>query len=139
VFNIAKIVQDFWILKDDGLVLFSRVFHEQVEDQLFGALLSALDSFAQQVSEGGLSNFELSNKRFTLIKKGGLLFIANSSKNVKEKKIIQELEVISQKFLEIYPENFFEEWDNDISIFQNFTSHIEDALEDPIKKFWNSF
>ncbi len=134
-----KVIQDIWILNNDGIVLFNRVFHEQIEAQLFGGLMSALNSFAQQLSDDGLKNFELSNKRFTLIKKKGFLFIANSSKKFKEKKVIQELEEISLKFNNQYPNEFFNEWDHDISIFSEFKKEIEDALEDPVKKFWEGF
>jgi hypothetical protein len=110
-----------------------------VEAQLFGALMSALNSFAQQLSDGGLQNFELSNIRFTLIKKRGFLFIANSSNNFKEKKVILELEIIAQKFNNQYPDDFFKGWDNDVSIFVDFKNEIENALEDPVKKFWDGF
>ena len=134
-----KVIQDIWILNSNGIVLFNRVFHEQIEAQLFGALMSALNSFAQQLSDDGLKNFELSNKRFTLIKKKGFLFIANSSNKFKEKKVIQELGEISLKFNNQYPDDFFKEWDNDVSIFSDFKKEIEDALEDPVKKFWNGF
>lgn len=135
----TKVIQDIWILNDNGIVLFNRVFHEQVEAQLFGALMSALNSFAQQLSDGGLQNFELSNIRFTLIKKRGFLFIANSSNNFKEKKVILELEIIAQKFNNQYPDDFFKGWDNDVSIFVDFKNEIENALEDPVKKFWDGF
>lgn len=135
----TKVIQDIWILDDNGIVLFSRVFHEKVETQLFGALMSALDSFAHQLSDEGLNNFEISNMRFTLIKKRHFLFIANSSKKFKEKKVILELNTISQKFISQYPDEFFKEWDNDVSIFIDFKNKIESALEDPVKKFWEGF
>ena len=74
----AKLIRDLWIQKSDGIVLFSRVLNKKVEDQLFGALMSALNSFAEQLSEGGLSNFELSDKKFTIIRKKGLLFVCST-------------------------------------------------------------
>ncbi len=135
----TKVIQDIWILDDNGIVLFNRVFHEQVEAQLFGGLMSALNSFAQQISDGGLQNFEISNKRFTFIKKRSFLFIANSSKKFKEKKVILELEGIAQKFNNQYPDDFFKRWDNDVNVFINFKNEIENALEDPVKKFWDGF
>ena len=135
----TKIIQDIWILDDNGIVLFNRVFDEQMEAQLFGGLMSALNSFAQQLSDGGLKNFEISNKRFTLIKKRGFLFIANSSKKFKEKKVTLQLEVIAQKFNNQYPDDFFKGWDNDVNVFIDFKNEIENALEDPVKKFWDGF
>jgi hypothetical protein len=133
-----KVIQDVWIIKDNGIVLFSRVFHEKVQDQLFGALMSALSSFADEISDHGLSSLELNNKRFTLQKKEGLLFICNSSKKVKEKKVKQELHKLGETFLKRYPKASSDE-DGDISKYEDFKEEIEDILEDPIKKFWNDF
>ena len=135
-----KILQDIWILTNSGVVLFNRVFDKNMKTQLFGALMSALNSFAEKLSDGGLSNFELSNKRFIIMKKSSFLYVANASKKVKEKKVIEQLEKVSVKFFEIYPIDWFKkEWDNDVSIFTDFVTHIEESLEDPIKKFWNGF
>ena len=83
----VKILHDLWIITEDGIVLFNRVYNPQIETQLFGALLSAINTFAEEVSEGGLSHFELSNKQFVLLKKHTILFIANSPKKVKRDKI----------------------------------------------------
>ena len=76
------ILQDIWIISHTGTVLFSRVFEAQMEQQLFGALMSALNTFAEQLSGGGLSNFELSEKKFVLKKTGSYTFVASSSKKV---------------------------------------------------------
>ena len=135
----AKAIQDLWIQRTDGIVIFSRVFHQTIEDQLFGALMSALNSFAQEIADGGLNNFEIKNIRFTIIKKGNLFFIANSSKKHKEKKILTELEQIAEKFIKQYPETSSDNWDGCIDDYQTFESKITDALEDPVKKFWNDF
>ena len=135
----VKAIQDLWIQRTDGIVIFSRVFHQKVEDQLFGALMSALNSFAQEIADGGLNNFEIKNIRFTIIKKDNLFFIANSSKKHKEKKILAELEDIAKKFIEQYPETKNDSWDGCIDDYKNFESKITNALEDPVKKFWNDF
>ena len=135
-----KILYDFWIITIDGIVLFNRVFDPKIETQLFGALLSAINTFAEEVSEGGLSHFELSNKQFVLLKKNEILFIANSPKKVKREKIIFELEEISEKFFKNYPEAIEKQnWDGNISQFSDFGKKIEDAFKDPVKKFWKGF
>ncbi len=135
----VKAIQDLWIQTTNGIVIFSRVFHQTIEDQLFGALMSALNSFAQEIANGGLSNFEIKNIRFTIIKKKNLFFIANSSKKYKEKKIIAELERVAEKFIEQYPETINNNWDGSVDDYKIFESKIADALEDPVKKFWNDF
>ncbi len=133
-----KVIQDLWILTNTGVVLFNRVFDIQLKTQLFGALMSALNSFAEQLAEGGLSNFELSDKRFIIMKKKDFLFVANSLKKIKEKKVIEQLRKISNRFFDIYSDILIN-WDNDISFFSNFEKEIEDTLQHPIKKFWNGF
>ena len=101
--------------------------------------MSALNSFAHEIANGGINNFEIKNIRFTITKKKNLLFIANSSKKFKEKKVLTELENIAEKFIEKYPNTFIENWDGDIDRYKSFEKDISNALEDPVKKFWNDF
>ena len=126
-------------MSEDGIVLFSRVFNPKVDDQLFGGLMSALNTFAESLSDGGLSNFELSDKRFALMKMNKLLFVANASLTVKDKKLREEIKKIAEKFFTKYSEDLIKEWNYDISVFYDFKKEIEDALKNPMKKFWNGF
>jgi hypothetical protein len=135
----AKVLQDIWILTNTGTVLFNRVFDAQMKTQLFGALMSALNSFAEKLADGGLSNFELSDKRFVIKKTGNFLYVASSSKKSKEKKVAEQLDKVINKFNAKYPEEWFKTWDYDVSIFEGFENEIEDSLQSPIKKFWNGF
>lgn len=124
-----------------GIVVFKRVFDEKVNEQLFGALMSALNSFAQELSSGGLTNFELSSIRFTILKgkdkNQDFLFIANSARKVKEKKVQDELKEIADKFFLTYSDINWDKWDGEIGLFTNFEKDIDVHLEDPIKKFWS--
>ena len=133
-----KVLQDIWILSESGVVLFSRVFNPKVNEQLFGALMTALNSFASELAKGGLSSFELSSIRFTIYKDQGLLFVANSAKKVKEKKVQEELKIIANKFFAKYSD-VLASWDSDINIFSAFNKDIEESLEDTIKKFQDAF
>jgi len=126
-------------MSEEGIVLFSRVFNPKVDDQLFGGLMSALNTFAESLSDGGLSNFELSDKRFALMKMNKLLFVANASLTVKDKKLREEIKKIAEKFFTKYSEDIIKEWNYDISLFYDFKKEIEDALKNPMKKFWNGF
>ena len=135
----VKVIQDCWILTSDGISVFSRLHDESLNEQLFGALMSALNSFAEEIAKGGLSNFQLSNKRFSIRKRNNFIFVASSNPKVKEKKAISEMEVIIEKFFEKYPEDLLNNWDSDVSIFQDFEKSIEDSLESTIKKFQKAF
>ncbi|KKL70000.1 hypothetical protein LCGC14_2109320 [marine sediment metagenome] len=135
----AKLIQDIWVMADSGIVLFHRVFNQQIDAQLFGGLMTALNVFAEQLSKGGLTNFELSEKRFSVIKKNNLLFIANSSKNQKPKKVAQELDLITERFFELYNYDFMAHFDGNIKQFEAFEREIENSLEETTRKFQNAF
>ena len=100
--------------------------------------MSALNSFAEELIEGGPMSFELSSIRYTLFKTNTFLFIANSAKKIKEKDVKEELKKISEKFFGKYAK-VLENWDYEISVFANFEPEIEDSLEDTIKKFEKAF
>ena len=134
----AKLIQDLWILTESGIALFSRLQDDTLNEQLFAMLMSALNSFAEEITSGGLSNFELSNKRFTIVNRNEFIFVASSNPKTKEKKAISELEVIIEKFFNKYGD-YLKDWDNEISIFKGFETDIDDSLENTIKKFQKAF
>ena len=133
-----KILQDLWILSEGGIVVFNRVFHPKINEQLFGALMTALNSFAEEIIKGGPMSFELSLVRYTIYKSNTFLFIANSAKKIKEKSVKEELRKISEKFFSKYS-NVLENWDYEITVFSDFEPEIEESLEDTIKKFEKAF
>ncbi|GAH16769.1 unnamed protein product [marine sediment metagenome] len=124
----SKSIQNIWILQNNGIILFNRVLDENLDNILFGNLVAAMHSFSKELAEGDLSNFEISNKRFTIKKEKELLFIANSSKKTDDKKTKKDLEKISEKFFQSYPKNI-----------TDFENEIGDLLENPMKTFWNGF
>ena len=75
----GKILQDVWIINGiSGIVLFHRAFDKDMDAQLFGGLMSALNSFSEILVKEGLTSFELSKKRFAIFKKKKILFIGNT-------------------------------------------------------------
>ncbi|NVM38052.1 MAG: hypothetical protein HWN81_20830 [Candidatus Lokiarchaeota archaeon] len=134
-----KIIQDIWILNDAGAVLYHRVFKKSLDEQLIGALMSALNLLAEELEKGGLSNFELKDKKYIFMKQHGISFIVNSSKKTKEKKVKEEMKSIVDKFFTLYPKEMLNNWDNDLSVFDDFEKHIKDSLQDTIDKFEKAF
>jgi hypothetical protein len=125
---VPKIIKDFWALTDNGIVLFSKVYDQKVNPQLFGALMSALNKFAEALSDGGISSFEKSDLRYVIIKRRKFLFIGSSYTKTKEKKIIDELMQISDIFFRIYSKELIN-WNSDVSIFSDFGVFIDKSLE----------
>jgi hypothetical protein len=133
-----KVLQDIWVMDKAGIVVFNRTFDKELDVQLFGGLMSALNSFAENLSEEGLTSFELSKKKFAIIQRNEFLFIANASRKAKEKDIFKELGSISEKFFELYSD-ILDTWQGDLSYFQNFEKEIEDSLEGTIERFKKAF
>ena len=119
-----RILIDFWVLTDSGIVLYSKVSDQKVNPQLFGALMSALNKFAEKLTDGGISNFEMADLRFVIIKRRKFLFIGSSLYKTKEKKVIDDLMLISDQFFKLYSEEFLD-WDNNVETFSDFGDHIE--------------
>ncbi len=137
--SLEKIIQDIWILNEAGTVLYHRIFEKHIDDQLIGALMSALNLLAEELEKGGLSNFEIKDKKYIIMKQHDLSFIVNSPKKAKEKKVKEELQTIVNKFFTLYPLEMLKNWDNDVSIFADFETHIKDSLQDTIDKFEKAF
>jgi hypothetical protein len=123
-----KIIKDLWVLTDNGIVLFSKMYDQKVNPQLFGALMSALNKFAEALSDGGISSFEKSDLRFVIMKRRKFLFIGSSLKKMKEKKVIEELKQISDIFFRVYAKDLIN-WDSNVSIFSSFGDYIDKSLE----------
>ncbi|UCC18531.1 MAG: hypothetical protein JSV62_10520 [Promethearchaeota archaeon] len=126
----TKIIRDIWILTESGLTVFSRVIDPRIGPQVFGGLMSALNTFAENLAEGGISNFELSSIRFTVVKNNHFLFVANSSSEAKAKRVLKELQNISKKFYKIYPDELLRNIGKNIKTFAEFGNHITDSLEE---------
>jgi len=124
------ILQDILIITDTGKVLASRINNPQIEEQLFGMLLSALSSFAKEITEGELNHVEFSNLRFDFIRKQGFIFLASSSKSIKHKKAFKMLDYISNLFFERYPKEKLNEWDGNINIFHDLEDYITKSKDE---------
>ena len=118
-----------WILSDVGLLLYKRIYDEKIDTQMYGSLMSVLISFAQKIIEGGLKSIKLDFIRFTVLKVNDFLFVANSSKKIKEKKVQEELRKISKKFFTLYSIDWFKhEWKNELRFFEDFGKEIKDSF-----------
>ena len=92
--------------------------------------MSALNTFAEKLTEEGMSDFELSAIRFSIVKRNKFLFVASSAKKLKAKKVFEVLRNISDKFFEMYPAESLKRWDSDVGLFDTFEKAIKESLED---------
>ncbi|MHA1148834.1 MAG: hypothetical protein ACTSR8_11400 [Promethearchaeota archaeon] len=134
----VNVIQDLWIFLKTGIVLFDRVFDENVDANLFGAMMSALDNFATEISGGGITSFELRDKCFSILEKKDVLFVATYPKKNKEKKVVQELHKISNRFFELYTIDI-DNFEGEVSQYRAFEKEIDDSLEQVIDKMQKGF
>jgi hypothetical protein len=135
---LSKLLEDIWIMMNDGTVLFKRVFEEKLNEQLFGGFMSALETFASQLDEHGLSSFEIGQKKFILKKHDNIYFVANFDKKVNTKKAASELEHVSDEFLAAYEVELLS-FRGNVEVFKDFDKKIQDSLEDVVGKFQQAF
>ena len=127
----VKLIQDLWILSQGGNVLYKRVFNVKMHAQLFGALLSALTSFSKEISNIGLTNFQSSSCKFTMLKKEPLDFVATSNVQDNIKKVKAGLTKISKIFFTKYKDILadWDNWDRNTDNFSDFEGTIKDYLK----------
>lgn len=127
----VKVIRDFWIIVKNGIVVFDHKYDQVVDVDLFGAFMSALNTYAEEIAEGGIKSFDIPPNTFTLIKEENFLFVATSSKKVKKKIVAEELKRIVEKFFNRYPKNFLKSWEyGDVKIFSEFETEIVDSFEE---------
>ena len=129
------VINDIWILTIDGIVLFNTSENERVDTQLFGGLLSAITNFAKEISDSYMDNFVISNDRYYMKKENRLLFVIRTSKKIAEKTVNLMLKSIKEKFLIMYPEDFFETWDYNTNDFLDFKEEIKDIAQIKVENF----
>jgi hypothetical protein len=122
---ILETIEDLWIILDTGIVLFSFLEDQEVDPDIFGAIISVLDNFAEATLEGGLEFFEIDPNIYGVIKKHHLIFLASAPQKIKIDKLLAELEIIVTKFFSIYPIDTKEKWDGNLYYFCEFKDEIE--------------
>jgi hypothetical protein len=135
---LGKDLDDLWVMLNDGRLIFKNVKKEKVDGQLFGGFMSALNSFASQIAEGGINSFEMGSNRFYILKKNQLTFVANSDIKANAKNVFNQLETIAKRFNRRYPILELMTWDGDLDYFQDFSQDLEGYSQDPILKLKNS-
>lgn len=133
----VKVIQDVWILKEDGRVMFHRPFNKKMDPKLFGGFISALNMFAKQMDKSGLNNFVLGDKNYTILKNNNLIFIGDHDKK-HGKKAAKEIKEIVNKFYDTFDFTEIAAWDGDPNYFNKFKDVINDSLEDPVEMLKDS-
>ena len=133
---------DLWILKEYGIVIFSKSDPLDPDDQCLGGLLSALYSFTQSGFGETLLRFTTDRHQYYIIEQHKILFAGRFPRNktIKEKYILKDLEKIGKKFFERFTKAEVNNWDHNINKFIGFHEEIKprnDVLGDFIDSLWS--
>jgi hypothetical protein len=113
-------------------VVASKINNPQIEEQIFGMLISALSSFAHELTHEQLNCLEFSNLRFDLIKRNNFIFLASSSRRIKHKKVLRTLDHVINLFFQRYPTDKLNQWDGNANIFQELEKYITKTRDELI-------
>jgi hypothetical protein len=121
---------DILIITDGGKVLASKISNHNIDETLFGMLISALTSYASQICKHNLKSIEFNKIRFDFLIKDKFIFMASSSIEMKHKKALKILNIVSEVFFKRYPKNKLQEWDGNLNIFQELAKDIKKSIDD---------
>ena len=133
-----KPIEDLWILQDNGVVLFKHVSDEKIDAQLFGGFMSAIDMFASKLDGKGLNNFQLGDKKFTLVKKRNLFLIGAHKPKIPEKKVLKTLNAVCTEFLSQFNEVLESPLHCNIARFESFTRNASNPAVQAVSQLKSS-
>jgi chemotaxis protein CheY-P-specific phosphatase CheC len=123
----VHIVEELWIFSRDGIPLVEIFKGTQINNILIGGFLSAMKTFAKEMSGKTLNSFTTGPHRFYIassLEERAFLVCKYDSK-VKEKKIKKVMEIIIKFFEDMYSINEIENWNGKISYFDKFKDRLE--------------
>lgn len=120
-------IRNLWVITQDGTPLVEIFNNEELNADLLGAFLSAIESYSKKISGGGkLTSITFKEKKLVITPAlGGYIYLVGLlSKSLKDKKIKEIFKIISDIFEDLYSENDLKTWDGDISFFDKFEERI---------------
>jgi hypothetical protein len=127
-------IKDFYIMFKTGLTIFEHVQNQNIDGQLFGGFISAINTLATQFDKQGLSSFVTGKRFFLMHKTTDLIFIAAFEPTVKSKDAQKALLDIVEQFTRMFPPSFFEHWQGNLSPFKKFGDEFLINPIDPTKR-----
>ena len=120
------IIEEIWIINKGGITLFNQNTSDPVNQQLFGAFLSSINQFANNMLNDHLNHIDFGENRVSFCRclNQELLIVCKGSIQNKPEVIQKYLEKIRTQ-LEINFGNKCLEWDGDTSIQEKISKCID--------------
>jgi hypothetical protein len=124
-----SIINEFWIITDHGIPLFNYSPNKDLDPNLISGFFSAIQKYSSQIkdlNEGYINSFSFGDSVFNFLinPKYKLFFISKSSNKIKSKLINKHLKEIQKMFIGRFEEKI-NNFDGEVSIFQNFKQKFE--------------
>ncbi len=123
----VHIVEELWIFSRDGIPLVEIFKDSKIDNVLIGGFLSAMKTFAQEMSGKILNSLTIGAYNFYIAPslKEHIFLVCKYDSKVKQKKIQKVMEIIMKFFEDMFSINDIENWDGDVSYFDKFKDKLE--------------
>jgi hypothetical protein len=132
-------VKEFWIIKKEGIPIFSYSPKDNLQSNLIGGFFSAIQTFARNISTPSEKNYvsaiSLGDSVFNFLinNRYDIFFILKSKEKLSEKVAKRHLKEIESLFLEDF-EQELDSFDGDTTVFQSFKNDFENYFKDNFTK-----
>jgi|SRR5271157_85292 len=126
--NIMTMIHDLWIMRENGIVLYQKCSGDVINGDLFGGFMSAINSVAALMSNSDIQSMIMGNKKLSMIKRHGILFIAFHDKRDRESKVDKKLVELSRLFFKQYTPDMLENWQGNTEIFTTLNKEIDNIF-----------
>ena len=123
----VHIVEELWIFSRDGIPLIEIFKNTQIDNALIGGFLSAMKTFAQEISGKALNSLTIGHSKFYIVTslEDRIFLVCRYDSKVKEKKIQKVMELIISFFEDMYTIKDIEDWDGNITYFNKFKDKLK--------------
>lgn len=120
-------IEGVWVFTQDGIPMVDFYTENSGDTALFSSFMSAVQSFTKQASGKDLNSFQIGDSKYNCVKclKDSIYLIIKAHKNIKENKIYQICEIITDIFEQMFSEEQLSCWDGDLSLFDEFKKKID--------------
>ncbi|MFX0138819.1 MAG: hypothetical protein ACFFDN_34580, partial [Candidatus Hodarchaeota archaeon] len=121
-------IHQIWIVLDSGLCLFQTSFDkdktDQIDNKLFPGFISAISSFATEVSKKPIRKIQLGDLILNQYKKNDLLACISTKEEINDEKVLESLFIRLLDEFEAEYRPLLESDVFDITHFENFQSKV---------------
>lgn len=131
-------IQEIWILeKHAGRCIFNSVLlhtESMIDPDLITTVLNVLYHISIELSGKGIETIDMAGFRWFFVTKNDLIFISCCDKDEKLNIIREKTKIIKNEFFNEFPdlnvEDFFRNWDGNITNFEKFEINLSSLFSD---------